>query len=286
MRGVHRRLYRERRRIALVAFLTFLGGGLAFQGSSLTVFKLPLEIAAAFAFMVGLTGPLIGDALLFPQMRLHAETVALGIPVVSVMGAFDPSVDNTTSSLMWVIALLFIYLAGIIYGGTALDSLVPRRNRTYCSTSKSSLTPAALWRYLCVTPDSLPEFRQENTISLEWIEPETRLREIARIGDAATVEEVHTILAKDPPSLFQFHFLAVHAPDAPGHRGIYTHRLTKTDGGSILETVRQYDTDSWRAALYIWVDDGFGRSDDAKIKSFEAKELARRSKIGGDPESE
>lgn len=277
MRWFLYRLYRERRRFALVAFLTFLGGWLAFRGSALTLFDVPVEIVAAFAFMVVLTGALFAVVLIFPQLRSHAETIALSIPVLSLAGAFDPQLDGWASFLIFVFGLLFIYPAGMIYGGPTLDSFVPRRNRNYRSTSASSLTPEALWPYFCVTPDSRPEFRMENTISLDWLEPGRRIREVAHAGEGKTIEEIQTILLQEPPSLFQFHFQSVHAPDAPGHRGVYIHRLTRTGKGTSVETIRQYDTDSWRTALFTWVDDAFGRSDDAKLKAIEARERARRS---------
>jgi hypothetical protein len=271
------RLNRERRRFALVALLTFLGGWLAFRGSPEALYGVRLEIVAAFAFMFGLTAALAAVVLIFPQMRSHAETIALSIPCLSLAGAFDPQLDGWASFLILVFGLLIIYPAGMIYGGSTLDSFVPRRNRSYRSTSTSTLTPEELWPYFCVTPDSPPEFRMENTISLEWLEPGRRFREVAHAGEGKTIEEVQTILMQEPHSLYQFHFQSVHAPDAPGHRGVYTHRLTRTDHGTAVETLRQYDTDSWRTALFIWVDDAFSRSDDAKLKAIEAKERARQS---------
>jgi hypothetical protein len=269
------RLYRERRRFALVAFLTFLGGWLAFRNSPASLFGLPVELAAGLAFMVGLTVALMAVVLVFPQVRSQAESVALGIPVLSLMGSFDPDIGSTRSSLVLVFGLLFMYLATILYGSRWLDVLVPRRNGIYRSVADSRLPPDKLWPYIFVTPDSAPEFRSESTISLKWVDPGKSFYDVGRAGDAATVEELQTIVAMEPSSLFQFHFQTVLNPDNFGHQGMVTHRLRKTETGSRLESVREFDRDSWRAFLFSWIDDGWGRLDDAKIRSFEAKETAR-----------
>lgn len=269
------KLYRERRRFTLVAFLTFLGGWLAFRNSPASLFGFPLELVAGLAFMVGLTVALMAVVLIFPQVRSHAESVALGIPVLSLMGSFDTDIGSTRSSLVLVFGLLFTYLASVLYGSRWLDVLVPRRNGIYRSVAESRLSPEELWPYVFVTPDSAPEFRSDSTISLKWDDPGKSFTEVARFGDAATVEELQTIVAMEPDSLFQFHFQSVHDSDNFGHRGMVTHRLTKTETGSRLESVREFDRDSWRSFLFFWVDDGWGRLDDNRIRSYEAKERTR-----------
>jgi hypothetical protein len=274
MRWLLSRLYRERRRFTLVAFLTFLGGWLAFRSSPLTIFGLPLEIAAGFAFMFGVTAALVVIVLVFPQVRSNAESVALGIPVLSLMGSFDPEITSAGSSLVFVFGLLFMYLATVLYGSRWLDALAQRSNGIYQSAAKSGLSPEKLWPYICVTPDSPPEFRSESTISLKWVDPGKSFCDVARFGDTATVEELQTIVAIEPYALFQFHFQTVHNSDNFGHRGMVTQRLTKTETGSLLESVRVFDRDSWRAFLFSWIDDAWGRLDDQKIRSFETKEKA------------
>lgn len=269
------RLYRERRRFIFVAALTFLGGWLAFRTSTASLFGLPLELVAGLAFMVGLTAALMVVVLVFPQLRSYAEGVALGISVLSLMGSFDPDIGSTESSIVLVLGFLFMFLATVLYGNRWIDGLVPRRNAIYRSVAESRLPPEKLWPYVFVTPDSAPEFRSEITISLKWIDPGKSFCEVARAGNAVTVEELLTIVTVDPGSLFQFHFQAVHDPDNFGNRGMVTHRVTKTETGSRLDTIREFDRDSWRAALFFWIDDGWSRLDARRVCSYEEKETAR-----------
>lgn len=275
MQWLSSRLYRNRRRFAIVAFFSFIGGWLAFWKDPAVLFGFPIALVAGVAFALGVTAFLGFLILLFPSIRNQAEAVSFSLPVLSLMGNFDPGADSFTLYFLSVTGLTVIFLIVNLYAGTWLDRFLPRRNGVYRSAAESSLSPEKLWPYICVTPDSLPEFRSESTISLRWVDPGKSFCDVGRVGDAATVEELQTIVAVEPNALFQFHFQSVHDSDNFGHRGMVTHRLTKTETGSRVESVREFDRDSWRAFLFFWIDDKWGRLDDEKVRSFEAKEEAR-----------
>ena len=270
------RLYRNRRRFAIVPFFSFIGGWLAFWKDPAILFGFPIALVAGAAFALGVTAFLGVLILLFPSIRSQAEAVSFSLPILSLMGNFDPGVDSFTLQLLSVTGLTVIFLIVNLYAGTWLDRFLPRRNAIYRSVVRSSLSPEELWPHVCVTPDSAAEFRSENSLALEWIEPGKVYREVERTGDIAKVEEVGTILANEPPTRYRFAFEATDAANVPGCRGVIERRLTRTANGSQLETARHLDLTSWRAALFLWVDDGYARLDEKSVRSFEAKEAVWR----------
>ncbi len=125
MRGLRLRLYRESRCFAVAAVLTFIGGLLAFPDLDRTLFGLPLQLLTGTAFTVGLTAAL-AVGMLLPPLRSYAESVALGISVLGLMGGLAPDSTKATASLTLGLALVFVTLARMVYGEMWPDFLVPR----------------------------------------------------------------------------------------------------------------------------------------------------------------
>ena len=270
MRTLLKRLYRERRRLSVVAAVTFLGGFLAFYKSSTVVFGIPMPILAGLAFMFGLTAFLMGLVVLFPSIRHSAESVALSIPVLSLMGVFSSTDEGGLSTSTSIYGLLLAYLFMTVYAGAWVDKYLPRRPHTFRSRALSKLRREELWPYLTVTPDTVDTYGSENTISMEWIEPGVSFREVERSGDLAKVEEVATIEANEANSHYRKAFVVADATEnAPVSSGYYEVKLSNGGPGTYLETVREFDRVTIRARLFTWIDDAFGRQDDLYIQQAE-----------------
>lgn len=127
MRWFLKRLFRERRRLAIVAILTFLAGYLAFYKNDNTVFGWPMPLVASVGFMVPLTLSFAILVSLFPKVRHAAESCALSLPVLSLMGAFSDASDGGIATSSNVLGILFVYLFATLYAGPWLDRYLPRR---------------------------------------------------------------------------------------------------------------------------------------------------------------
>jgi len=69
----------------------FLGGYVAFFDTTTLLLGMPGPIIAGFAFMVGLAAPLMTLAVVIPKIRHSAETCALMIVALSLVGeSFQP----------------------------------------------------------------------------------------------------------------------------------------------------------------------------------------------------
>lgn len=272
MRWFLKRLYRERRRLVVVAAVTFLGGFIAFFRNPNTFWGLPFPVVAGLAFMVVLTTFIMLLVVLFPKIRHTAESVSISVPCLSLMGAFSSTEDGGMSNLTGVIGIVLAYLFATLYGTSFLDRYLPRRAKKLSSMAQSDAPPEALWPYLTVNPDSFERFGDDETLSMTWIEPGVRYRDIGRCGDLGKVEEVHVIDVSEPCKRYRFSFEAVDATEnAAASRGSKEYRLTAHDGGTRLQTIREFDRVTLRGQLMIWIDDGFGRLDDAFLLKAEAE---------------
>lgn len=265
-----KRLFRERRRLVIVAMATFLGGYVAYFNRSSFVFGLPFSIVAGLAFMIGLTVFLMTIVILFPKIRHVAESVALTIPILSLMGVFGNASDGGFSATTNVLGIMLSSLVVSVYGGAWMDRYLPCRPKKLRSSATSKLKPKELWPYLTVTPDTFTEYATENTISMEWIDMGIRFREIVRSGELAKVEEINTIEVNEPYQRYRFSFEVPDATEAaPVSCGSREQLLSPKGRGTKLETIREFDRVSIRSQLFTWIDDGWGRLDDEIIQHAE-----------------
>lgn len=272
MHWVLRRLYRERRRVVVVALITFLGGYIAFFNRDSSVFGLPLPILAGLSFMVVLTTFLMVVVILFPKVRHCGEAVGLSVPILSLMGAFGSAEDGGLSSFSGIYIVMLSYLTITVYGGAWVDRYLPCRPKQFVSKAKSRLSVEELWPFLSVTPDTFQDFGKKDVVSMEWIEPGVSYRQFCRSGELAKIEELHTITDNEPHQRFGFSFDVPDATkDAAVSCGHIDVRLIPHGSTTRVETTREFDRVSVRAQLFIWIDDAMGRLDDELLQNAEAK---------------
>ncbi len=266
-----KRLYRERRRLVAVAAFTFLGGYIAFFKTTTVFHGIPFSVLSGLAFMVGLTGFLMFLVVIFPKIRHSAESVALSLPVLSLMGVFSSTEDGGLSSSAGIYMAMLSYIAISVYGGTWVDRYLPRRPMRFRSVATSNLPPEELWPYLTVTPDTFPDYGGEDTLAMEWIEPGVSFREISKSGELAKIEEIHTIEINEPRQRYHYSFDVPDAAESVSlSRGRVELQLMAKGHGTRLETNREFDRVSIRAKLFVWMDDGMGRRDDEMLQTIEA----------------
>lgn len=274
MSWLWKRLYRERRRLLIVALLTFLAGAIAFAENTARVYGIPMPLAAGLAFLLGLSPWLMAIALLFPSIRTTAESIAASLPVLALMGVFSNWSDPSgTPSTALILGMVLSYLTATIYGSALIDRYLPRRSFTFRTRATSRLAPETLWPYLDLTPDSDPRHVPEDILGMEWINPGQTFRETSRINDLAQIEGIITLEASDAPLHRCISYVIPSAkPDSPGSAGRREIRLSGRAFGSKLFSARTYDHYTLREILFLWIDDRFGRNDDETIRQAEAKE--------------
>ncbi len=278
MRWFLKRLYRERRRLWLVAFVTFATGAIIFSVFPATVFGLPFFLVAGLAFLFGLTPFLMLIVVLFPSVRHSAETAVLWVPLGAVGGVLVNNSDTFGGLPMWInIPILVICYVGVLtYTGPVINRLFPARKMTSVSHSISTLTPEKLWPYFTPTPDIASEYWDENVISIEWMNAADTYLITHRMNDIAKVEEVYALEHVDFPGEFRFRFdVPSAAKTAIGASGTNTVRLIKDGQKTRVQMTRTSDRMTWGRKLFFWIDDHFGRLDDETIRRAETSDAAK-----------
>lgn len=162
------------------------------------------------------------------------------------------------------------YLVYAVYAQNWIDRLLPRRRLAFHSHSFSRLPPDRLWPALAQTPETAHLDPDEARLRIEWIEPGRVLRVVERASDVTTVEEIQHIEAAEPGRLFRFRFEVPDAkPGAAGTSGSLSYRLHPAGTRTEVLGERIFDAVSWRAQLFAWIDDSYGRADDTRIARIE-----------------
>lgn len=277
MRRIWKRLYRERRRLGIIAGLSFATGIIAFSGKGGSIFGIPFTLFSGFAFMAGLTPALALIALCFPKIRNTTESVALSTALIFLAGALvngpEGAAVSGSTSLM---GLMLMYLVFMVYGTAAIDRYLPRRVTRFHSSANSALSPDGLWPYVASTPDTAESFRPEKVILSEWVEEGSVFREVFRDGDVQKIEEMCEIQEITPPYRYRYRFVADATDKADGASGTIDRTLAERPDGCRLTTAREYDRLTIRQGLYLWIDDAFGREDDATVDRAEGVKLSAR----------
>lgn len=265
MRRVLMRLYRERRRVAVITPLIFLGWVLLLLTTPMTEEGVGKLLGTCLALTGGFVLFLTLTALLVPKIRWLAETTAiwlfLGGPLVALrdsLGMFEPG---------FVIgAIAVCALASTAYTCGCSDRFLAMRPRALRSTAKSRLPPEHLWPFLVVPPESDPVFRDPTTMAIEWIELGHSYRVTKNLGGIAKFDQINTITICNPPTRYVYRAMF---PDMrqeeQGQSCEVDLRLIPKAQGTRLEACRDFDRLTIRAWLFLWIDDQCGKADDALI---------------------
>lgn len=255
--------------MTVIATLTFASGVFAFAGKPGAILGIPVALFAGLAFMTVLTLSLLMLCLFFPKVRATAEGVAVGNMVVFLAGWLTGTDGRVSASDGWMIVMLIGYLTFLVYGTPMLDRYLPRRGFRFRSVARSRLRPDQLWPHVATTPDSGQHYRKSETLALEWIEEGVVFRESTRVNDVMKLEETKIIEIFSPPTHIFYRFAVDGAEGADGASGTVDHEIAPHPDGSRLATIRNYDRVTWRQALFVWLDDTFGRDDDKAIRQAE-----------------
>lgn len=276
LRTLTRRLYRDRRRYAIVAILLFLSGFITFFGVRSATFGALMPVIGGLSFMIGIGvfAPLL--SVLIPPLRSSCEVVAFTLFGQSILGRIVPEwslLDRDTNQTIWII--IAASTVGHLYGSPWLDRFFTLARVTQRTTARTRLDARTLFDGVIGTPGRIAAM--SNAADILSFEPlpdaPGTLRMVEKIHPFGTLEEHHHIKAEDAPYMRDFDWNVVeasaNAPFTSGHvrfeiedRGKHR-RLTR------IGTINGFPS---RAALFGWIDDFHGRHLDGEIAKLEKRE--------------
>lgn len=273
-----RRLKRERRRafvialcVALAGFISTLGWG-TFYGPILWLDGLPFPLVSMVAFSIFITPLLISCALLFQPIRHVTEIVAIGLPLfIAIFGgsAFTGDGIGMTATVFSLMVLLFAQ----VYGPRILNRFFILRDVRFQTKISSALAPAKLWAYCADLPDLPVEDRDENTLSIDWIQPGKTFVETIRLNGIGKIEEEKTILMSEPPNSFANSYkLLDAAPNVYPQSGSFEVNLFEHSGRTHAVLAHRYDQLPLLGWFRMWIDDACGRQSDRVVRRAELRE--------------
>lgn len=274
LRQIVTRLYRERRRAAIVAMLCAAIGASQFLHAAPDTAQSPSWglIAAAMAMMTALLFPVIVvlAALLGPLRNgLEVLTLILAVSVWLPLTGLVPIPDQGSFVFLPTLWSAGLFLS-IFYATGVFDHWLPVRRVTIRSRARSRLAPDALFPGLALTPETAQRCGDDRLVGVDWVEPGHLMRIETRFDDIATVTELQTIEALEPGHLFRVRFQGEPVRQrAQGTRGILQYRLRPTRRGTRVEGERVYENGSRMRQIAAWIDDSFGRFDDRCITDIE-----------------
>lgn len=274
MRAFRLRLYRERRRAAIVLALLLAAGLVNFWTLPGQVLGVPRWIAAPALFAAALGTLFLVWGLILPSRRHDSEAAALAILLTALLARFATGeslfAEGTRVEAFLATAAL-IWLLASAYSDRWLDALLPRWPAAITARAVSALPPDRLWPALARTPETAHLDPDPNDQRIEWIEPGRRLRIVGAVAGYGTFDEEHVIEAAEPGRLYSFRYRLIAGPDgAQATAGAQIRRLQPLGTGTELWTERMTEDLSPRGWLFAWIDDGFGRTDDSRIARIEA----------------
>ncbi|MDQ2089703.1 hypothetical protein [Marimonas arenosa] len=257
--------------------LLFAAGYLSFIGAPQKFHGVSFPIVVGLAFVIGILplAPLL--CLIIPSWRFSCETSALGVFLITLIGAFNPML-GLTSVVFADGPGFWIFLFGItIIGQLCCSPMVDRsaRKRHWTGYSVTTrLEPSALWDGLIGEPTRGDRYvDRDMMIAFEHLEagrPDRRL--IYRINPGGRLEEHHFIDEINEPHQIRFRWKAVDGTeDQPFAEGEKHIAITDCGRKRVVRVTQQPRAHPWRAVVINWIDDSFGRPGDDRVAGLERR---------------
>ncbi|WP_377506139.1 hypothetical protein [Octadecabacter sp. R77987] len=271
LRLLARRLYRDRRRYAVMIVFLFLAGATTFWGVRTSLFSVPMPLVAGLAFVVGIGifAPIL--SLLIPPWRFTIEIAAVGLFALALIGQFIPSLslhEITTRVAIW--AFVAMNLLSLLYTTQFLDRWFMRKDHTLTGRAKTRLPQQRVWDGVIGTPPHIDKLAKNDLVTFENVDGDPMQRRLVqRINGTSLLEEIQTLDQLDEPRRIGFQWHVPQSDDPEKHRGYARTEITDTGRKRVITrtmTPAQYPL---RAALMNWIDDTYGRMLDDDLNDLE-----------------
>ena len=272
---LRRRIWRERRRLPLVAVLMFASGYLANMHLGMTIMGLDVAMVTGFAYALVFTPLALLLALVLPSWRFTVESVAVVFLFFGIAGAIDPAYSLSAlwhGKTIWLVLLSFVAVSHL-YTMPLLDRITiaaPRSRRA----GWSRLPAQVLWDGLVGTPPHRDRLANaERIMEFGYLEPgKPHLRIVERVDKLTLLEEHQFVDEIDAPHAIRFRWHAVSADDDLWHaKGEKQLRITDMGGYRRIEITGAPRRIPLRLLVLNWIDDNLGRSLDDELNQLERR---------------
>lgn len=275
---LHRRIYRERRRLSIFLLLSALSGYLFFIGDNRMIATIPLPFLAGVGFAVVLGAVALITCLLLPDYRFALEAIGLTLLIYAVMSAYFPILSIEHAPLPLLNMILFMIGAQVMYHlmyGNWSEKLLISALHVDRATALSPLDRELLWLALYPDPKTVEYYHDETVAQMEHVEGQLdTLRLLNRFRNGLFMERVLQFDQVKPGWSFRYSYEILGAePTEPAEKPRrYTVALAPHGDDMTAVHIRWERPDyPMRKALMHWVDDWAGRNLDQMIRRAEAR---------------
>jgi len=277
MRSISRRIFRERRRLSILAVLAAMSGYLFYLGDPRTIQGLPLPLVASLTFAAALGAAALLSALVATATRFAFEAYAIAMLLYAILTTYYPSLALERAPMPLANMFVFLIATQIIYNaiyGEWLGRLVRLPLHVDRATSLSALPREALWRAL--TPDArdTESYCDETLEAIEAVpgQPDT-LRLLHNYGEGLFRERIGQFEQVKPGWAYRMRYAVTGAtPPTQGRTHRQSVALDPRDSHTAIHMRWERPGYPLNKALMHWIDDWAGRRLDAMVNIAEARQ--------------
>lgn len=285
MRSITRRIFRERRRLSILAVLAAMSGYLFYQGDPRMIHGLPLPLVASLTFAAALCAVALVSAVVATATRFAFEAYAIAMLVYAILTTYYPALALERAPMP--LANIFVFLIGtqVIYNaiyGDWLGRFFKLRLHVDRATSLSALPREVLWRALTPDPRDTGGYCDPTMDAVEAVpgQPDT-LRLTHDFGGGLFKERIGQFEQVKPGWAYRMRYAITGATPPPqGRTYRQTLALDPRDGHTAIHMRWERPAYPLNKALMHWIDDWAGRRLDEMVNIAEAR---YREAAAGEP---
>lgn len=276
MQALSRRIYRERRRMALFAAMAALSGYIFFIGDTRSLFGLPISTVASLGFAACLTLLGLAVCLMMPAYRFVLEALGLMLLVYAVVSIYYPVLNVQTGVIPIVNVVLFMagtQLLHHLFYGPWSDKYLKQSVQIDRATTLTNLDQEDLWLSLFPDPHTQEYYYDDTLIEMRRADDTPgALHKVNGFGNGMFIEQiVHFDQIKRGWSFRTEYEVLGRERARSGKLPVYTLVFEPRDHDLAVHIRwERYDFPTRRAMMH-WIDDWAGRKLDEMVQKSEVK---------------
>ncbi len=280
MKSLNRRIYRERRRLAIIAGFSAVAGYLLFAGDPRIVagFPLPFLASVGAASLVSLMALII--CLLQPAYRWALEIIALTLFIYAFLATYVPSIRLETAPVPILILILFMIAAQslfhLVYGNWS-DNFLRQALHVDRATAISPMNREDLWLTFYPDPRNLDHYFDDTVEKMEFVDgSHDTIHVVNRFDHGLFKETVFQFDQVKPGWSFRYDYEVLGVDDTQ-NSAPPTYTLVLEPRGEMTAVHVRWERFNFptRKAMMHWVDDWPGRRADIAMNKAEAQEVVQ-----------
>ncbi len=277
MKSLQRRIFRERRRLIIVAVLCALAGYIMFLNDTRHVMAFPMPTVASVAFGVGFSLVALVVCLIQPSFRFAAEILGLTLFLYALISAYVPSISLESAPIPVLIMIMFMIAAQTLYHliyGSWSDKFMRQKLHVDRATALSALDRQDLWLNFYPDPRNVENYFDQTVEEMGFVDDERDMIHIVnRFRDGLFREVVAQFDQVKPGWSFRYEYEVLGAEEiANTQTPSYTLVLEPRGDDTAIHVRWERHNYPTRKAMMHWIDDWAGRRVDCAIAVAETRE--------------